>query len=113
MIIFLQIIGLIFALTMIYFALLNYKRREIDNLEFYIWVVIWAAVMLIAVFPDFLRTFSRDVLITRLFDLLVIGGIVLVILLSAKAYLTSKKLEKKVERFIRDEALKNVKKGKK
>jgi hypothetical protein len=109
MIITLQIIALLFSLAMIYFAILNYKRGEINSKEVASWAVIWTAVILIVLFPDIARTFARSFLFARLFDLLVVGGIGLAIFLSARAYVISRRNQKKLEEFIRSEALKNVK----
>ena len=109
----LQIIAVIFALFMIYFALVNYKRKEINKTEMLVWLVIWLAVILIVIFPDMLRRFSSTFLITRLFDLLIVGGFILIIAMTAKTYVTTRRLEKKLEDFVRKEALKDVKKKKK
>ena len=108
MIILVQIIGVIFSLIMMYFAVLHYQRGEISNSEIWSWSIIWIAVLLAAVFPDLFGQFSRQVLVTRLFDLMVIGGFVLVITVSISSYLRAKKVERKFENFIRSESLKEV-----
>lgn len=113
MIIGLQLIAVIFALLMIYFALVNYKRKEINKTEMFIWSSIWIVVIMIVIFPEVLRQFSSAFLITRLFDLLIVGGFILIIAMTAKTYVTTRKLEKKLEDFVRKEALKDVKKKKK
>jgi len=111
MIIFLQLIAVSFSLVMIYFAVLHYQRGELEKIEIVSWVTIWLAVILMAIFPDFARKFSDEVLLTRLFDLMVVGGFVLVISMTARSYLKTKKMEKKLEEYVRKEALKNVKKS--
>ena len=110
MILGLQIIAIIFALLMIYFAVLNKKRGEIDKTEVISWVIIWTITIFVVIFPDLLRTFANNFLITRLFDLMVVGGFVLVITMVARTYLGVKKVEKKMEDYIRRETLKDVKK---
>ena len=109
MILTLQIIVLFFALVMVYFALLNFRRKELNNKEFFLWIVIWIGVILVVVFPDIARTFSQTFMFARLFDLLVLGGVALAILLSAKAYLISRKNQKKLEEYVRKEAIRKVK----
>jgi hypothetical protein len=111
MIIFLQLIAIFFALIMIYFAVLHYQRKELEKTEIVSWVAVWIGVMLAALFPDIISQFSRQVLVTRLFDLMVVGGFVLVITMSTRSYLKTKKMEKKLEEYVRKEALKNVKKA--
>jgi len=110
MILGLQIIAILFAFTMIYFAVLHRRRGELDKTEIFSWVAIWTATIVIVVFPELLRRFAQTFFITRLFDLMVVGGFLLVILMVARAYLSMKKIEKKLEDYVRREALKNVKK---
>ncbi len=110
MIIGLQIIALVFAFTMVYFAVLHFKRGEISKGEIIAWVVMWTFAVVVIIFPELLREFASTFLVTRVFDLMVIGGFILVISMVASAYLRTKRLEKKLEDMIRREALKKVNK---
>lgn len=110
MIIGLQIIALVFSFMMIYFALLNYKRKEITKLEFSVWVIIWISVSFVVIFPEFLRSLSMRFFITRLFDAMVVGGFLLVILMTSIIYVKVRRMENKLEELIRKDALKNVEK---
>lgn len=110
MIIILQFFALCFALGMVYFALLHFKRKELTLQEMVIWAIVWMGLILIVLFPDVMRTFSRTFLFTRLFDLVVIGGLVLCVTMVTKAYFSVRKLEKMVEELLRQDALKNIKK---
>lgn len=109
----LQLVAIIFALTMIYLALLNYRRDEIDKVELISWIIIWTLTVVVVIFPEILRVFSRRFFITRLFDMMVVGGFILVIFMVAKTYVRSRKMEKKLEELIRKDALKDAKKDKK
>ncbi len=113
MIIGVQIIGIIFSFIMIYFAYLHYSRGEISIGENLTWWVIWVATIFLIIFPDLLRDFSQKVLITRAFDLMVIGGFILVITIIFKVYIKVKQLEKKMERLTRNDALKGERNDKK
>lgn len=108
MILGLQIIGLIFAFSMIYFAVLHYKRKEIGKYEIISWIVVWIGVAVVVVFPELLRRFATTFFVSRVFDLMVVGGFVLVISMTTSAYLRTKKLEKKLEEIVRREAIKNT-----
>ena len=110
MIIGLQITALIFAFSMIYFAMLHYKRKELRKSEIISWTTMWAAVIIVVVFPELLRTFASTFLVTRVFDLMVIGGFILVISMTGSSYLRTKRIEKKLEDIVRKEALKKNKK---
>jgi hypothetical protein len=109
MIYLLQILAVIFSLGMIYFALLHFRRGEITPAEMGSWTLIWSILIVIIFFPDVIRRFARTFLFARLFDLLVVGGIALCIFMVTRAYLTSRRLEKKLEDYVRKEALKDVK----
>jgi len=112
MILGLQVTAIIFALSMIYFALLAYKRGELNGLEISSWLVIWIITIFIVIFPEILRTFARTFAVSRLFDLMVVGGFILVIAMVTKSYVSTKKIERKLEDLIRKEALKDKKKKK-
>lgn len=108
MILGLQIIGLIFAFSMIYFAVLHYKRKEIGKYEIISWIVVWTGVAVVVIFPELLRRFATTFFVSRVFDLMVVGGFVLVISMTTSTYLRTKKLEKKLEEIVRREAIKNT-----
>jgi hypothetical protein len=110
MIIGLQIIALVFAFSMVYFATVSYKRGEISKAEIFSWVGIWCAAVVFIVFPELLRSFASTFLVTRVFDLMVIAGFVLVISMVASAYVRTKRMEKKIEDMVRQDALKKAKK---
>lgn len=109
MILGLQIIGLIFALIMIYFAYLHFRRGEINGLEILFWLIAWLGAIVIAVFPENFRDFSRTIAITRAFDLAMIGAFVLIIPTVYISYVRTKRIEKKLEELVREEAKKEVK----
>lgn len=101
MIIGLQIIAILFAFSMIYFAVLHYKRGEINGMEIASWLVIWTITVVIVIFPELLQTFARTFLVTRVFDLMVIGGFILVISLVGSSYVRTRRNEKKLEELVR------------
>lgn len=108
-----QLVAIVFSFIMIYLAYLHYRRREIGKIEFMSWWVIWVGVIVIIIFPDLLKGFASTFYITRVFDLMVIGGFILVITLAYMSYVKSKSLEKKIEKLVRNKALENMKYGKK
>lgn len=109
----LQLIAIVFSLIMIYLAYLNYRRKEIGKIEFISWWTIWVGATIIIIFPGLLQGFASTFLITRVFDFMVIGGFILVITLSYKAYIKSKSLEQRIEKLVREKALKEASGGKK
>lgn len=108
MILGLQIIAILFAFFMIYFALLNFKRKEIGKGEIVLWVVIWILTIVIVIFPGPLRVFAQEFAVTRLFDLMVVGGFILILTMTAYSYVRVRKLEKKLEDLVRKNAIKSL-----
>jgi hypothetical protein len=106
MIIGLQIIATLFAFTMIYFALLNYKRGELNGMEVSIWLLIWAFTIIVVIFPELLQTFASTFLVARVFDLMTIAGFIFVISIVSSAYVRTKRNERKLEELVRKQALK-------
>jgi len=110
MILGLQITAIIFSLVMIYFAVIHYKKGQLNGVEVLSWIIIWVTAIFIVAFPEILRTYAKTFFVTRVFDLMVLGGFILVISLVSAAYLKSKRNEKKLEELIRKIALKDVNK---
>lgn len=113
MILVFQLIGISFSLLMIYFAVLHFKRKELNLTEIVVWLIAWVFAIIATIFPDILKTFARTFLFARLFDMMVVGSILLVIAMTARSYIVTRKLEKKLEELIRKEAIRNGKRGKK
>lgn len=109
MILGLQIIALTFALIMLYFAYLHYKRGEINGIEFAFWFLAWCGAIFIVLFPQIFTIFARAIAVSRAFDLAVIGGFILIIPLVYLAYVRTRRLEKKLEDYVREEALRLLK----
>lgn len=108
MILGIQVVSFVFALIMIYLSYVNFRKKEIDKVDFYTWLIIWIAASSVVLFPEMLRDFSSRFLITRLFDLMVVAGFILLISMTAKTYVRSNKTEKKMEEFLRQDAIKNA-----
>src|SRR3989344_8856806 len=108
----LQIIAILFSLVMIYFAYLNFKKGELTKDEITVWLLLWAIVILVTIFPNYLRALAQNLFITRLFDFFVVGGFIFLISITSIIYMRTKRLGNKLEKLVRDEALKNVNKAK-
>ena len=105
-----QIIGIVFSFSMIYLAILHFRRKEINLKEMMVWFTTWSFVLVVTLFPDIIQTFSRSFLFVRLFDMMVCGAFILVIVLASKAYIKANKMENKLNEFIDNDA-KKLKKG--
>lgn len=113
MILGLQITAIFFAFAMIYFAFIHYKKENIDKLEISIWTFVWLSTIFATAFPTVLRENANRFSVSRLFDLMVVGGFILVISMVVKVYVSVRKVEKKIEKYVRQNALDKVKATKK
>jgi len=109
MIIGLQIIGILFALFMIYFALLHYKKGQLNGMEISSWIMIWVLVILIVIFPEVVRVYASSFAISRVLDLLIGGAFIVIFIMVARAYVKVNSLEKRLEDLVRKLALKEKK----
>ncbi len=90
---------------MLYFAYLHYRRGEINGVEMLFWLISWIGAVIIIIFPEVFKMFSQTIAISRAFDLAVLGGFILIIPMVYIAYIKTKRIEKKIEKMIREDAL--------
>jgi hypothetical protein len=102
----LQIVAILFALWMMYFTHLHYRRREFNRLEFILWQVLWAGLLIVVIVPRSVQFILRAFSITRTFDLVVIVGVVTLFAVSFRNYVLLKRTERKVEDLTRKLATK-------
>lgn len=106
MILGLQITGIMFALLMIYFALLHYKKQHLSGIEIASWLLIWVLVILVVLFPDIVRVYSMSFAVSRVLDLLIAGAFIVMFVMVSNAYVRVSELEKRLEDLVRKLALK-------
>lgn len=104
-----QIITVLFALFMIYVAFLHFKRKEINGLETFFWLILWVGFMILTLFPKILESISQLLFFARVMDLLMILAFMILAFLGFQNYICNRKMEKKIEELVRKEALKDVK----
>lgn len=112
MILGLQITGIMFALLMIYFALLHYKKQHLSGIEIASWLLIWVLVILVVLFPDIVRVYAMSFSVSRVLDLLIAGAFIVMFVMVASAYVRVSELEKRLEDLVRKLALKENEKKK-
>lgn len=101
----LQITGVLFALMMIYFAILHYKKNNLNGVEIVSWISIWILVILIMLFPEIVRIYASSFAISRLLDLLIGGAFIILFIMVSSAYVKVNKIEKKMDDLVRKIAL--------
>lgn len=100
-----QFLGVIFGLGMMYFTFVKFKRKEISRFELSVWFTGWILMVVIAIVP-----FALDPIITplhfyRRLDFFVVLGFFILLGLGFFNYSTMKRMERRMEIFVRKEAL--------
>lgn len=104
-----QILGICFALGMIYITFLHYKRRNFSKNGLLFWSIIWIIVFLITAFPSTLYGLMDELNITRTMDMIILGSFLFFAVIIFQLYVTVQKLESKLELLVRKNAIRNPK----
>src|SRR3989338_6498036 len=100
-----QLLGIIFGVAMSYFTFVRYKRRELSPLEFIMWCLGWVLLMAIAIYPSLLDLIIEPLHFYRRLDFFVVIGFFTLLVIGFYNYSLVKKMEKKLEKYVRAEAL--------
>ena len=101
-----QFLGIIFGLGMMYLTFVKFKRRELNRMEFFFWMS-WGLLIVIALIPYALDPLIAPLHFYRRLDFFVVLGFFVLLMLSFQNFSSVKKMEKKIERYVREEALRN------
>lgn len=103
-----QIVAIIFALWMIYFSFLHFRRKEFFLKEFFLWMILWIGLIVVVIFPESVKFILTTFSITRTFDLVVIVAIIVLMGITFRNYVIIRRLEKRIENFVREESLRQI-----
>lgn len=101
-----QFLGVIFGIAMIYFTFVKFKRKELDHFETALWCAGWTILIIVAVIPYALDPIIAPLNFYRRLDFFVVLGFFLLLSIGFYNYSSVKKMERKLETFVRQEALK-------
>jgi len=111
MIIGVQLLGVAFGMLMVYLTFVHFKKREYTVKEFSVWMILWLAFILIALFPQIMQYFVHKTLgMSRTLDFLIIIGFIMITGIMFYTYSVVRKTQNKIEEIVRKFALKNHKK---
>ncbi|MDO8510808.1 MAG: DUF2304 domain-containing protein [Nanoarchaeota archaeon] len=100
-----QLLGIMFGTAMMYFTFVKYKRKELSKKEVLIWFAGWILMVMVAIKPSSLDFISSNLNFYRRLDFFVVLGFFVILGLGFFNYSTVKKLERKLERYVRKEAI--------
>ena len=105
---FLSFLSIIFSLLMIYITMINYKKKILDKIEFFIWNILWLGIIFISLRPKFIDNFFFTNYNVDIFYIITILSIISLLIFSYFNMLKIKIIEKKIDTIIRAESLKEV-----
>jgi len=100
-----QILVILFCLFAIVRVINKFKRRELKNLEFLMWLIFWIAVGVAFALPDALTYVANILGIGRGADLVLYVMVVVVFYLMFRIFVRLEKLEKDITKIVRKEAI--------
>ena len=103
-----QFLGIVFGVAMLYFTFVKYKRKEIQNLERWGWTACWILMIIVAIIPGFLDPIIGRLNFYRRLDFFVVIGFFVLLAIGFYNYSTVKKMERKLEIFVRKQATKEL-----
>lgn len=109
MVIWLQILGIIFALLMIYITLLFYRRNEIKFSDLIIWAPIWLFFLYGVVFPRSLDIFVQTFSVESAVELFTIAGFMFIIGIVFYLFKIVRVQQRKLKQVVKAIALRKVK----
>lgn len=101
----LQLVCLLFAIGMLYWTYLGYKRGTLRMLELVTWSLIWGAFALIVLFPTSTSVMLQRLRINRTMDLLMVLGFMLVWVVVFRNYMDVRRLQGRLQQLVRELAL--------
>ena len=102
----LQILSTLFALSMLYWTYLSYRRRTIRFCELLFWIGAWSAFALVVIFPNSTNSFLERLSVNRTMDLMLIVGFMLIWVVLFADYLEIRRLRQRLQELVRQIALK-------
>ena len=104
----LSIFSIIFSLIMIYLTQINYKKKYLNKLSYLLWIGIWALIIFVSLRPNsiddyFINNYKIDV-----FYILSVISIITLVILYYISQIKINILEKKINKLIRAESLKDI-----
>jgi len=100
-----QIGAALFSLFMHYVIFLHYKRRSVSLIEAAFWHSLWLLFIIVALFPNLLLGITQLMRFQRVFDLLVVGGMMMLSVVVFLTYFNQKRTNARFENVIRKIAI--------
>lgn len=103
-----QILAILFALWMMYFSYLHFRRKEFSLGEVLLWQVLWIGLVIVVIFPGSVSFLLRSFSISRTFDFVVIVGMVILYAVTFRNLVLLKRVDRRLEDLVRSNAIDNA-----
>ena len=100
-----QIIGIFFAVVMLYLTFLYYKKNHYSISSFILWTIVWIGFLILVLFPQTIYGIMQSLEIERTVDFFVIAGFLFFSLIIFYLYNITKQTQQKVEKLVRKIAI--------
>jgi len=104
----LSIFSIIFSLIMIYITQINYKKKYLNKLSYLLWISVWAFIIFVSLRPNFIDDYFIYTYKVNVFYILSIISIITLAILYYISNIRINILEKKINKLIRAESLKDI-----
>ncbi|MEA3429640.1 MAG: DUF2304 family protein [Nanoarchaeota archaeon] len=108
MVMLLQVVGVIFALGMLFLTYLHFKRKEFAISDFLVWLLVWVGFVLVLVFPESVKFVFQSLAIQGPLWFLTIAAILFLTVLVFYLHFTVRKGQMKLADIVKSSALKHV-----
>ncbi len=105
----LQVLGTLFALGMIYFTYLYYRRKELLAKDALVWLFVWLVFAAAVLFPSLFAGVFVPLTFVRFMDMLVVFALMFLFALNFYLYASLRRQQKKIEAIVREIALREEK----
>lgn len=104
-----QIVGILFALFMIYYSFLNYKKKEFKKIEFGCWMALWIGLIILTSWPHSVDFFVEKIFsMQRPLDFFIVSGFLFVIAISFYNFNLARKNNRRLEKIVQEIAFKKA-----
>ena len=100
-----QISLVFFGLFMMYVVRIHFKKKQIGRYEYGLWTLMWLTFIVVNIIPGSFKGIAQSLHVARVFDLLVIFALMILSLVSFQNRFHQKKIDNKIEEFIRRRAM--------
>ena len=108
MVLIIQYFATFFALVMIYFTYLFFKRKSFALADFIIWASVWVLFIFAVVFPQKLNIFLETFDIVGAIDFIAIFALIFIFALVFYLHVVVRNMQHKLEKVVRDTAVRKA-----